>query len=83
MNWKLPTAEMVITIGPAVSTAISCLKLNSYSKRGISYVNKMADSPLISDDRQLLRPRRGYQNVGPDYSIAGCTPGVPIPVPAS
>ena len=45
--------------------------------------NDAYNSPLISDDRQLLRPRFGYPNVGPDYSIAGCTPGVPIPVPAS
>ncbi len=44
--------------------------------------NDAYDSPLITDDRRLLRPRFGYPNVGPDYSIAGCTPGVPIPVPA-
>jgi hypothetical protein len=45
--------------------------------------NDAYSSPLITDDRRLLRPRFGYPNVGPDYSIAGCTPGVPIPVPAS
>ncbi len=45
--------------------------------------NDAYNSPLITDDRRLLRPRFGYPNVGPDYSIAGCTPGIPIPVPAS
>ena len=34
-------------------------------------------SPLISDDRALLRPRFGYPNVGAGFTIGGCTPGVP------
>ncbi len=35
-------------------------------------------SPLITDDQRLLRPRFDYPNVGPDYPIAGCVPGVPV-----
>ena len=35
-------------------------------------------SPLITDDRRFLRPRNGYPNVGPDFEIAGCTPGLPV-----
>lgn len=35
-------------------------------------------SPLITSDRQLLRPRFGYPNVGPDSSIPGCVPGIPV-----
>ncbi len=43
--------------------------------------NDAYSSPLITADRQLLRPRFGYGNVGPDFSIAGCTPGVPVVIP--
>lgn len=35
-------------------------------------------SPLITSDRRLLLPRLGYPNVGADYLIAGCTPGVRV-----
>ena len=35
-------------------------------------------SPLITDARRLLRPRNGYPEVGPDFTIGGCTPGVPV-----
>lgn len=45
--------------------------------------NDAYGSPLITGDRQLLRPRFGYPNVGPDFSIAGCTPGVEIPASGS
>ncbi len=31
-------------------------------------------SPLITDAPQLLLPRRGYPNVGPDFIIEGCNP---------
>ncbi len=34
------------------------------------------NAPLITDDRRLLRPRNGYENVGSDVVIPGCTPGV-------
>jgi hypothetical protein len=37
------------------------------------------DSPLITGDQRLLRPRFGYGNVGPDFAIAGCTPGLAVP----
>ena len=40
--------------------------------------NDAYTSPLITDDRKLLRPRFDYGNVGPNFSIGGCTPGVPV-----
>lgn len=43
--------------------------------------NDAYDSPLITDSGRLLRPRFGYENVGPDYVIPGCTPGVAVPGP--
>ncbi|MEL6892832.1 MAG: hypothetical protein AAFP84_14640 [Actinomycetota bacterium] len=33
-------------------------------------------APLITENRRFLRPRNGYVNVGPDFVIGGCTPGV-------
>lgn len=43
--------------------------------------NDAYNSPLITDDARFLWPRFGYENVGPDFSIAGCTPGVPVVMP--
>ncbi|MEM8610237.1 MAG: hypothetical protein AAGF92_24320 [Myxococcota bacterium] len=43
--------------------------------------NDAYTSPLITDDRRFLRPRFDYPNVGPDFSIGGCTPGVPVGLP--
>ncbi|MEM7217050.1 MAG: hypothetical protein AAF515_01705 [Pseudomonadota bacterium] len=37
--------------------------------------NDAYNSPLITDNRTLLRPRFGYENVGPAFSIGGCVPG--------
>ncbi len=31
-------------------------------------------SPLITDRRRFLRPRFGYENVGPEFVIDGCNP---------
>ena len=39
--------------------------------------NDAYNSPLITDDRRFLRPRFGYQNVGPKFSIDGCVPASP------
>ncbi|MFK8023159.1 MAG: hypothetical protein AB8G26_04260 [Ilumatobacter sp.] len=36
------------------------------------------DSPFITSNRRFLRPNFGYPNAGPDFSIQGCTPGVPV-----
>ncbi len=39
--------------------------------------NDAYNSPLITGDRRFLRPRFGYQNVGPNFSIDGCVPASP------
>lgn len=39
-------------------------------------------SPLVTDSRAFARPRFGYAEIGPDYDIPGCTPGLAIPAPA-
>ena len=40
--------------------------------------NDAYDSPLITSDRKFLRPRNGYENVGTDFPIGGCVPGIPV-----
>lgn len=42
--------------------------------------NDAYNSPLISSDRRLNRPRFDYPNVGPDFQIGGCTAGLGLPV---
>lgn len=39
--------------------------------------NDAYNSPLITSARRFLRPRFGYQNVGPGFSIDGCVPATP------
>ncbi|MEM7325652.1 MAG: hypothetical protein AAF531_21375 [Actinomycetota bacterium] len=43
--------------------------------------NDAYNSPVIDRNRPLPRPRFGYPNVGPDFVIGGCTPGVPADTP--
>ena len=38
--------------------------------------NDAFTSPLITSFRKFLRPRFGYENVGPDFPIVGCKAGV-------
>ncbi|MEM9404740.1 MAG: hypothetical protein AAGA81_01765 [Acidobacteriota bacterium] len=38
--------------------------------------NDAYNSPLITSDSGLLDPQRGYPNVGPDFPIGGCVPGL-------
>lgn len=65
------------------ATGVWCTDWDSQGGDPNLLFNDAYNSPLITHDRRLLRPRFGYENVGPDYSIAGCTPGVAVPVPAS
>ena len=41
--------------------------------------NDAYTSPLITDNRSFTRPRFGYDNIGDDIAIPGCTPGLAIP----
>lgn len=36
------------------------------------------DSPLITTDRRFLQPWRRYPNVGSDFPIPGCVPGIAV-----
>ncbi len=40
--------------------------------------NDAYNSPLITEDRRFLRPRFGYEIVGPDFPIPGCVPGLAV-----
>lgn len=65
-------------IGLDIATGVWCTDWDSQNGDPNMLFNNAYSSPLITDDRRLLRPRFGYENVGPDYAIAGCTPGLDV-----
>ena len=65
-------------IGLDAATAVWCTNWDGQNGDPNMLFNDAYNSPLITSDRGLLRPRFGYENVGPDYAIAGCTPGVSV-----
>ncbi len=67
-------------IGLDIASGVWCTDWDSQQGDPNMLFNDAYQSPLISSDRTLLRPRFRYPNVGPDFSIGGCTPGVPVGV---
>lgn len=65
-------------IGLDVATAVWCTDWDSQESDPNMLFNDAYNSPLITSDRRLLRPRFGYDNVGADFAIVGCTPGITI-----
>ncbi len=65
-------------IGLDIATGVWCTDWDSQNGDPNMLFNNAYNSPLITSDRQLLNPRNGYVDVGPDYTIAGCTPGVAV-----
>jgi len=65
-------------VGLSVATGIWCTNWDGQGGDPNLLFNDAYNSPLITDDRRFLWPRFDYENVGPDFSIGGCTPGVPV-----
>lgn len=65
-------------IGLDTATAVWCTDWDGQDSDPNMLFNDAYNSPLITSNRRLLRPRFGYENVGPDFAIAGCTPGITI-----
>lgn len=65
-------------IGLDIATGVWCTNWDGQMGDPNLLFNDAYNSPLITDDRRLLRPRFDYANVGPDFAIAGCTPGLGI-----
>jgi len=65
-------------VGLSEATGVWCTDWDGQGGDPNLLFNDAFNSPLITSNRRLLRPRFGYPNVGPDFSIGGCTPGVPV-----
>lgn len=65
-------------VGLSEATGVWCTDWDGQGGDPNLLFNDAYNSPLITDDARFLWPRFGYENVGPDYSIGGCTPGVPV-----
>lgn len=65
-------------IGLDTVTGVWCTDWDSQMGDPNLLFNDAYNSPLITNDRRFQRPRNGYENVGPDFSIGGCTPGVAV-----
>lgn len=66
-------------IGLDIATGVWCTNWDGQGGDPNRLFNDAYNSPLITVDRQFLRPQNGYPNVGEDFPIAGCVPGIPIP----
>ncbi|MDH3623925.1 MAG: hypothetical protein OEQ49_08620 [Myxococcales bacterium] len=67
-------------VGLSEATGVWCTDWDGQGGDPNLLFNDAYNSPLITDDARFLWPRFGYENVGPNFSIGGCTPGVPVVV---
>ncbi len=65
-------------VGLDIATGVWCTDWDSQGGDPNRLFDDAYHSPLITDSQRLLRPRFGYEPVGPDFSIGGCTAGVPV-----
>lgn len=65
-------------VGLDVADGVWCTNWDGQGGDPNRLFNDAYTSPLITNDRALLRPRLGYPNVGPDFAIGGCNPGLPV-----
>jgi len=65
-------------VGLDTATGVWCTNWDGQGGDPNRLFNDAFNSPLITSDRRLLRPRFGYPNVGPDFDIIGCTPGLAV-----
>ncbi len=74
------TTDPASTFYIALDTAsgIWCTDWDSQNGDPNMLFNDAYNSPLITSDRRFLRPRFDYANVGPQFAIAGCVPGLPV-----
>jgi hypothetical protein len=68
--------ESSFFIGLDHATGVWCTDWDSQDSDPNRLFNDAYNSPFITSDARFLRPRNGYENVGPDFAIGGCTPGL-------
>ena len=73
---RSPTGRI---IGLDIATGVWCTDWDGQGGDPNRLFDDAYNSPFITSDLRFLQPRFGYPNVGPDFSIGGCTPGVPVP----
>lgn len=64
--------------GLGESTGVWCTDWDGQEGDPNRLFNDAYTSPLITSSRRLLNPGLGYENVGPDFAIAGCVPGLAV-----
>lgn len=74
-----PTSSFYIGLDEA--DGVWCTNWDGQDSDPNRLFNDAYNSPLIANNRPLPRPRFRYPNVGPDFAIGGCTPGLPADAP--
>jgi len=68
--------ESSFYIGLDIATGVWCTDWDGQGSVPNPLFNDAYNSPLITDNGRFLNPRNGYPNVGPDFQIQGCVPGL-------
>lgn len=71
--------ESSFYIGLDLADGVWCTDWDSQNGDPNMLFDDAYNSPLISSNQRFNRPRFDYPNVGPDFQIGGCTPGVALP----
>lgn len=73
-----PSSSFYISLD--IATGVWCTDWDGQGGVPNALFNDAYTSPLITEDRRFLRPRKGYPNVGSgaEYPIGGCVPGIPV-----
>ena len=71
-----PTSSFYVGLSEA--TGVWCTDWDGQGGDPNALFNDAYNSPLITSNWRLLRPRWGYPNVGSHFRIGGCAPGVPV-----
>ncbi|MEL7486405.1 MAG: hypothetical protein AAGJ87_04200 [Pseudomonadota bacterium] len=67
-------AQSSFSIGLETATGVWCTDWDGQMSVPNLLVDDAYASPLITENARLLRPRFGYDNVGPNFEIPGCNP---------
>ncbi len=71
-----PASSFFISLD--IATGVWCTNWDGQGGDPNRLFNDAYNSPLITDDKRLLNSSVTYPNVGPDFAIPGCVPGLPV-----
>ena len=67
-------SRSTFSLGLETATGVWCTNWDGQMSVPNLLFNDAYASPLITDSPRLMRPRFGYENIGPDFVIPGCNP---------